>query len=320
MTNNNGERGVVLVVVLWVVASMALLVSAFNATVRGSATVITSERISAERRAVLEGGLEIVAAQLLADTDAREWPRDGTPQTFQVGSHRLRARVQNASGLVDLNQSDEVLLLGLIQEVAGSSSDATMIRDRILDWRDNDTRRRFRGAEDFNYERAGRHHGAGDTDFVHVSQLRDVLGVSTALYQRLVPFVTVFNSDGRINPRTAPRRVLLAIPGVTQAEALRVVERRKEKSDDLLGSNSASDDGVINDNEVRRTSTGLTQNNQFLTRDSSSATIVRIDLLNSTGKAILTLEATVMLGADDGAPYRVLTWQLARSSLGNWEG
>ncbi len=320
MPKNSGERGVVLVVVLWVVASMALLVSAFNATVRSGATVITSERISAERRGVLEGGLEIVAAQLLADKDAREWPRDGTSRTVKFGIHRLRAHVQNASGLVDLNQSDEVLLLGLIQEVAGSSADATMIRDRILDWRDNDTRRRFRGAEDFNYERAGRNHGAGDTDFVHVSQLRDVLGVSTALYQRLAPFVTVFNSDGRINPQIAPRRVLSAIPGVTPAEALRIVEQRKEKSDNKFVANSASGAATADDNDVRRASTGLTQNNQLLTRDTSSATIVRIDLLNGRGKATLTLKATVMLGADEGAPYRVLTWQLARSSLVGQEG
>lgn len=320
MPKESNESGVVLVVVLWVVASMALLVSAFNATVRSSATVITSERISAERRAVLEGGLEMVVAQLLADEDAREWPRDGTPRTIQLGARRLRAHVQNASGLVDLNQSDETLLLGLIEEVSSSSSDAAMIRDRILDWRDDDSRRRFRGAEDFNYERAGRDRGAGDTDFVHVSQLRDVLGVSTALYQRLAPFVTVFNSDGRINPQIAPKRVLMAIPGVSPAEASRAVEQRIEKSGDTLNANSASETGIADDDDVRRASTGFAQNNQLLTRDSSSATIVRVDLLNSAGKPTLTLEATVLLGADDDAPYRVLSWQLARSSLVGREG
>lgn len=320
MPKKNDERGVVLVVVLWVVASMALLVSAFNATVRSNATVIASERISAERRAVLEGGLEIVVAQLLADEETREWPRDGTPRTIRFGDRRLRVHVQNASGLVDLNQSDEALLLGLIQEVAGSSSDAAMTRDRILDWRDDDSRRRFQGAEDFNYERAGREFGAGDTDFVHVSQLRDVLGVSTALYQRLAPFVTVFNSDGRINPQIAPKRVLMAIPGVSSTEASRAIEQRKEKSSDTLFADSSSETGTADDDNVRRVSTGLTQNSQLLTRDTSSATIVRIDLLNSAGKASLTLEATVMLGADDGAPYRVLSWQLARSSLVGREG
>ena len=305
MTTNSSERGIVLVAVLWVVASMALLVSAFNTIVRSSAAVITSERISLERRAVLESGLDIVVAQLLADENARTWPRDGSVRELQIGKYRLRVSALNAAGLIDLNQSDEALLVGFLEQVTGSQSDAAKVRDRILDWRDKDNRRRFRGAEDFNYERAGRTYGAGDTDFVHISQLRDVLGISAALYRRMASYVTVFNPDGRINPQVAPKAVLTAVPGVSEADAERIVERAQE---------------AATGEDVRRASTGLTQNNQLLTRELAPVTIVKLKILGAKGARTVGLEAAVMPGADEGAPYRVLSWQLARSWLEEPQG
>lgn len=316
MTANSSERGIALVVVLWIVASMGLLVSAFNATVRSGASVIASERVGAERRAALEAGLDITVAQLLADPEGRKWVRDGSARELRLGRHRLRISVLNASGLVDLNQSDEALLRGFLEQVVGDRSDAAMLSDRILDWRDQDNERRFRGAEDFNYERAGQTHGAGDGDFVHVSQLHDVLGIDAATYKRLEPYVTIFNPDGRINPRVASELVLAAVPGVSRQDA----NRLKSRLEDISTGDDQRRTGRNVEQTSRQRSTGLTRGEQNLTRDLAPANLLTIEILNADGGATFTLQATVLPGVDPSAPYRVLSWRLARSWLQDRQG
>jgi len=88
----------------------------------------------------------------------------------------------------------------------------------ILDWRDRDTRPRLQGAEDTAYAAAGLPYGAADNVFLMVEELDRVLGIDKRIYRYLRPLVTVHSRQAKVYPGSAPRPVLLALPGVGEAE------------------------------------------------------------------------------------------------------
>jgi hypothetical protein len=51
-----------------------------------------------------------------------------------------------------------------------------------------------------------------------LAELRLLPGMTRRSFDRLQPFLTVYSQSARINPRTAPREVLLGLPGVSPQE------------------------------------------------------------------------------------------------------
>ena len=105
---------------------------------------------------------------------------------------------------------------GLLQNVGGlDPSAADSVLAAILDWRDSDDLKRPNGAEEADYRAAGRTYKPSNAPFDSVGELARVLGVTPALVARLADSLTVYSRQPGINPATATRDVLLAIPNVT---------------------------------------------------------------------------------------------------------
>ena len=84
----------------------------------------------------------------------------------------------------------------------------------ILDWRDADDNPQAQGAERSDYEAAGRTAFPRNGAFLSVSELSRVLGVTPALYRAMAPMVTVYAWSPQVDPMSASREVLLALPGL----------------------------------------------------------------------------------------------------------
>jgi general secretion pathway protein K len=94
-------------------------------------------------------------------------------------------------------------------------SRAAQLVDAIADWRDNDDLKRPNGAEDADYRAAGLKYGPANGPFEAVADLGRVLGMTSDLYTRLARLVTVYSRQQGVNPQTASRDVLLALPNAT---------------------------------------------------------------------------------------------------------
>ena len=294
---NTRQTGVALVIVLWLVAAFAMLVSAFNASVRTSAGVATSGLIAAKRHAALTAGVEFAAAELLANNQKQSWRRGEAVRQLSIGDLRLRIRIRDPNGRIDLNKAHGKLLYGLVRQFTSSDTDAERIRDRILDWRDEDSKRRPEGAEDFEYERDRQAQGAGDTPFTHKSQLRDVLGLSPELYREIAPFVTTHARNGSINPLTAPETVLKAIPSdeddmtkPPKATVARASEATASPPQDEEPQTEADPE-------------------HWLEAEMGPAYTIMIELEGPRPGAVMTTQTTILLKADDKAPFRILSEQ-----------
>lgn len=299
--HNTRESGAALVLVLWLVAAFAILVSVFNISVRTSANVATNGLISAQRHALLSAGVEIAAAELLSKNQDEAWRSGKTVRQFPIEDYYLRIRIQDPNGLIDLNKAHGKLLFGLLKQFTPRESEAEELRDRILDWRDEDDKRRTYGAEDFEYQRARRDRGAGDAPFTHKSQLRDVLGVSPKLYRAIAPFITTYSRNGSLNPETASEVVLKAVPGPQDKSADQT--RRASEQQGRTGEAGPTTSPDQNQNEVNQDDP---EPEEWLEAEMGPAYTILIELQDPKSGAVIRTNTTIVLGVDDKAPFRIV--------------
>lgn len=207
------QAGVVLVVVLWVIALLAVLAGGFARGTRTESTLVHHQMASAKARALAEAGVQRGIQEMMRSQATRLWRPDGTVYQMDLGEGRVAISVHDESGKVDLNTAADELLGGLLEAVGVEDANRDALLDAILDWRDPDDLRRAHGAEEADYRGAGLDYGPKNRRFESVEELRSVLGMTRPLYEILQDRVTVYSQQRWVNPEVADPMVLLAIPG-----------------------------------------------------------------------------------------------------------
>jgi hypothetical protein len=124
------------------------------------------------------------------------------------------------------------------------------------------------------------------------SQLPRALGLAPDAMQSLIPYLTVHGGDGRINPMVTSREALLMLPGADAGEVERAMSLRRG------GSARAGD--------VAR---ALNSVDKWLTERTGPAYRVEVAVRREDVPAIGWAEATILIGKDKAAPFRVLSWR-----------
>lgn len=251
-------RGIALVLVLWVLALLTVMALGLTSTQRTELALARNQIEQAQFRARAEAAIALTIVNLLSTPlmdptsgqpllagDDAPWVPDGQPRTRWFDGVPLQVTLFNEGSRLDLNTAPEDQLAALIEAVLGGPEGADLdLRDRltdvILDWRDEDDLTRLHGAENPEYAAAGLPYGARDGPFRSVAELRLLLGMTPALYQRLAAEVTVgaaalpaqlrqFGGGGGLpmNLRFASAAVLAAMRGVSLAEAEEEVQLRE---------------------------------------------------------------------------------------------
>lgn len=242
MSGDHRQRGIALVVVLWIVTILALQVSLFNLTVRDAASLGSNELAMARGEALAAAGVELAAAHLLDSDQERRWQATGRARVVQFGGATLQIIVTDEAGRLDVNEAKEELLAAALRSHAPSASALAQWVERILDWRDTDEDRRLNGAEAPDYKRAGLGYGPRNGPFLHPIEIGRVLGVPPEVAQVLAGRLTAHGVEGKINPLSASRETLMMLPGVSAGEvenALRLAQRPGDNLQavmDVLGS------------------------------------------------------------------------------------
>jgi general secretion pathway protein K len=226
-TQERGGRGVVLVVVLWILALLGIVAASFLRETRIETRITRNLVESARAEALADAGVERAKLGLLDPDDETVWRADGTPYAFSFGEGRIRVTLQSEAGKIDLNQAPDETLLALFEVAGLSAADAVRFVDAVADFRDPDIERRPAGAEDPDYAAAGFAHGAKDAPFETVDELLQVLGMTRELYDRLAPNVTVY-SRRRIDPTVAPPMVLQVVRQLMPKQLDQMLDARRD--------------------------------------------------------------------------------------------
>jgi general secretion pathway protein K len=196
---------------------------------RSEALAARNTMSRAQARAAADGAVARVAFELSRPRGhAEAWTANATSHAWKDGDIALTATAVDEAAKIDLNSAADPLLKGLLQNVGGLNPDeAERVQGAILDWRDPDDLSRPNGAEAPAYREAGRKYVPTDARFESVGELQRVLGVTPALMARIADSLTVYSRQPGVNPATASRDVLLALPGITaeQVDAFLVARR-----------------------------------------------------------------------------------------------
>jgi len=210
------QRGIALILVLWLTIMLTVIASGFAFSMRSEALSARNAMSLARARAAANGAIERMAFERSRPRYPSAWASDGQPRKWVDDDVQIVATAVDESAKLDLNAAPETLLKGLLEHVAGTDPQVTAsIVAAILDWRDPDDIKRPNGAEEADYRLAGLKQKPANAPFETVSELARVMGVTPAVYARIADSLTVHSRQPGINALTASRDVLLALPNAT---------------------------------------------------------------------------------------------------------
>lgn len=223
-----------LLLVLWAIGVLALISAVVTTTTRTEVNRSRNLLEGAKAEALADAGIYRAIAEL-ANAELAKGPRvDGTAYGWTFHGVQVLLSIQSEAGKIDLNSASDQLLGGLFISVGVEPEQAKQLVDAIRDFSDRDTLRRTLGAEDDDYRMAGMAGGAKDGRFQNASELRQVMGVTPALYDSIAPVVTVYSGAKTIDPDVAPRMALLALPAASPERVEKMLAERNKAFDDRM--------------------------------------------------------------------------------------
>jgi general secretion pathway protein K len=277
------QRGVALILVIWVLALMTVLIIGFTGTSHTELLLARNNYDGARAAAIADAGVSVAMVRLLdASGDGQA---DGRTRVMPFADGSVRVTVQDEAGKVDLNVAPPDLMAGVFQSLGVAGSDATSLANAVVDWR----ARRKAGMAAATGGDAAEEYGA----FLSIDELRLVPGMTRAIYDRLRPYVTVYAPIGRIDPLTAPAEVLRGLPGINPAQLAAFLEAR-DKSGAVPGALPPLN--------------GVTR---FLAHAGLHAATIRAVGQTADGTRFVR-EAIIVVNGEVGQPYKVVAWRQGR--------
>lgn len=251
------QRGVALVVVLWIFIFLFVVAFDFAASIREEAMAAHRYSEEADGYYLALAGFEQALYNLLNQPVLTGQPSlpagpqkqsqelaDGSWQETSFGSGSYRVRLVDEAGKISLNRTDEDTLRRIFTNLGVTEPQRSVLVDSILDWRDTDDLVRTNGAEDDYYLSLSPSYTAKNGPFDTVEELLWVRGVTPELFygtgegdNRQVGLREIFTVDSpldRINARTMSAEVCTAILGLPLAKCRNFVEERKKLSENTL--------------------------------------------------------------------------------------
>lgn len=298
------QRGVALILVIWVIALMGVLLGSF-------ALIARTENFEARHlfdgttaRYAAQAGIERAVYELRNPDMTQRWVGDGRPYIFEFDGAQVRVELTDESGLIDINTADDALLQGLFASVGVPPDQAAALSDAIQDWRDPDDVPRPQGAELNEYRAAGLPYAPRNAPFQTVGEVQQVLGMNYDLYEKIESAITIYGGGVQPNPAYAPLEVLLALPGMTPDLAQQLIAARQQV---LPGQGAPGQSGAA----------GLTlpDGTPVVANGGGNTYTIRSRATLANG-ASTVLDASIRLGGVGaaGQPYTVLRWDQKESS------
>jgi general secretion pathway protein K len=239
--NLDSRRGIALIMVLWVLTILMVLVLSFTYMTRTETDAAISFRDGVAGKFLAEAGIQRAVIEIFYRNDtpqteeSKVWRKDGTTYRVDTDNGGCLVSITDESGKVDINRASEVILRGLFRGLGLEEEDADIAVDSILDWKDADDLHRLHGAESDYYMSLPNPYKAKDAGFETLEELIMIRGITPEILygevgkRGVIDLLTLHSNTGKINLNTAPREVLLAIPGITSETADAIITKRESQ-------------------------------------------------------------------------------------------
>lgn len=324
------DRGVILIALLWILTILSVIALSFSRETFVEVSAARNTRDLADAYYIARAGIATTIYQLYEKSYLSQMrPADVLSQqpdaidlgkvTGKFGDGEYDVDVQDESGKINVNMMGEEQLRALINAAGIPESDANIIMDSILDWKDADKIPRQNGAEDDYYQSLQPPYLAKNGPLSTVEELLLVRGVTPDYYYGhrekttdgqiverygLSRYLTVYSNSNRINVNYAPLPVLLSIPGMPQDTAQRIYERRQVKPFRTIDEINKEVASGLNPSA---TSMLMTQRGTVYTLTASAH--------RDNSKAVRIIRAVINLDLREINKYRCIYWN---ENIPNW--
>jgi general secretion pathway protein K len=286
----SSQRGFVLVAVLWILAALSALAAIFSVYLSNSARALGATDISVQSEALASASLELAAYQLLRSDD-KERPAQGSFR-FRMDDAEAVVTFTSEAARVDLNKASKELLGNLFEVLGAEPKAAGDIAERIVGWR-TQAKPNAANDEEALYLASGLTYAPRQAPFAHVNELSLVLGISPAMVERALPYLTVYSKSADVDVLLAPPEVVAALPGMTPEALNDFLKQRSSLPRDPKAIAAAL-------GPAAKAAAAMPEPKAYRV-----VTALRFD----NGRRSLT-EAVISLGKEkDKEPYNVLSWQ-----------
>jgi len=315
----SSQRGVALILVLWVTVLLTVMASSFISEVRTEIRQVSNGKQGTEAYFLARSGINLGISQLLDEVPAEKWQRDGRPYRIALSKGKVEVRVMDEGGKIDINQANRSDLLRVLMTLGVIGHQRDTIVDSILDWRDENNFHRLNGAEDDYYQSLRVPYASKDGPFDTVDELLWVKGVTDEIFfggqqlndsdpekKFLVPasglndMLTVYSDSDGVNINTATLGVLLSLPGIDEEAAHMIVNRREEQEIQDMGGFARAGGRLA------------PQVSESITFASTGIYTIEARGWLEGGRAIHSIKAVVKIKEDKG--YQILYWKDQDSS------
>lgn len=285
------QKGVALVLVLWILVLVTVSTGAYTLTARMDQLEAHTVLSGTQARLAAEAGLNLAVLSLRDPDELTRMVPDGRSYFMLFEGIEVEIQVTDERGKLNINGAGDELFVNLLTSNGVELSDAELLAAAIADWVDRDDIERADGAELPAYESVGLAVGPANRPFVMVEELLQVLGMSWELYNRMAPALTVYSDSAEPDPAYAPAEALMALPEMNEEDARNFVQERHSQ-ESLTGMEMALPNGEV----AMARGRGLTY-----------SILAKATMPNGIWDQV---EATIRLGgSSDGRPYRVLRWR-----------
>ena len=223
------QQGIALVIVLWVTTLLMMIAASFIYAMRTDIAVVTNGLAQTQGQAVADAGVHRALLELFKPIQVAErWGPTGETHDWEYGGAKLRITITDESGKIDINVASEPLLRSLFVSKGATEEEANTLVDAINDWKDGDSLKRLRGAEEPEYISAGLKYKPANAPFQAIEELKLVLGMTPQRYQQIASSITVYSRQPGVDAKIATRDVLLALPNVTVAQVDDYIAQREQ--------------------------------------------------------------------------------------------
>jgi general secretion pathway protein K len=205
---------------------MTIMAASYALSTQREAALLSHAHERAKGVALANGGIYYAMMMLLLPDPKLRWRSDGTPYFWNIQEARVRIRILDESGKVDLNAAQELTLKTVLKYVVHDEDKATRLAGAILDWKDPNDEVGLFGAEAGEYKAAGTKQVPQNRNFMVMEELRSVLGVTPELYRSLESWFTIYSGQDGINPQKVSREQLVAMLGGDRGAADAFVAQR----------------------------------------------------------------------------------------------
>ena len=277
--STGSQRGFVIVAVLWILLALSSLAMIFALYLSASAHAMAVGDTGLQNEALVSASVELAAYRLrLASDQAR--PARGAFH-FRMDDADVGVTFTSEAARIDLNFAPKEVLAALFAELGAGKDAAGEDAERTVGWR---TRPAPGGTNDEEARYAALGYSPRQSLFKHANELALVAGLSPALVDRALPFVTVFNGSAAIDATIAAPEVVAAFDR----------------------SSGAKDPFAAADGSLASADPSVPPKSQTPTAKSPC---YRVDTTIRFANGRSTASEVVIVLGDEVEPHRVLSWQ-----------